>query len=434
MNSLPVSGFATFVDLKPQNQGSFQLSATYGALSALGTAFIVLNGAPFAFSQVLPNPISGVIATTPFTQVITASLVDEGGSAVLYSPQPLFAQIAIATTTAPTGVLSGTKNVSVVNGVASFPGLSIDVVGTYQLGATIAQYPAVPQLKSAFFAVSPSLVIARLNFSVQPVGQGLPVNSTNVVNAIWSQQPVIQLLDAGNNIITTDSITFVDVALTDPNGANLLGVTHLRAVAGVVSFASLRVDKVGTYSLSAIVGSGSIRANSSSFTIVQNAAPAYFTFVTQIPTVSAAVPFGVTLQLFDRFDNPAANLPGFAVQASLTPAFTVSLLTGVTSRTSDNAGVVTFSSLILDRVIAAQYTILFTLLTNSFSLSSNPFTLIPGPATGALFVHQPSSSTGGIPMTIPPSVRLVDSGILSFVFPHNFHLYHLLLLLLVTIC
>jgi hypothetical protein len=83
-----------------------------------------------------------------------------------------------------------------------------------------------------------------------------------VSGLVLSSQPVIQVRDASNNLVTT-STAAVTVAIASGTGA-LLGTRTVNAVRGVVTFTDLRIDGVGAHTLT-FTATGFNAATSSGF-------------------------------------------------------------------------------------------------------------------------------------------------------------------------
>ena len=168
------------------------------------------------------------------------------------------------------GVLSGTATaVTNASGVATFPGLSIDKAGTgYTLVATSS---GLTQATSSAFTVTVGAA-TRLAFSTSP--------TTSFAGRAFYDQPVVRVLDAGGNLVTTSTAT-VSQALTTPAGATLTCAAKA-AVAGVATFTACSVNNVGTHTLTA-TATGLTSAVSASFGVV--AAPTRLAWSGQSTTV-----------------------------------------------------------------------------------------------------------------------------------------------------
>ncbi|MGE0495481.1 MAG: hypothetical protein AB7S38_40120 [Vulcanimicrobiota bacterium] len=146
--------------------------------------------------------------------------------------------VTLTLANAPGATLMGTTTVNAVNGVATFPGLSVDIVGTgYTLNASS---PGLTGASSSAFNVTPDAANAAL-VTVQPQN----------IDAGGMIPPVtVDLRDAFGNI-DTNSNAAVTVALVPVNGGTgtLGGTTMVNAVNGVAIFNDLTVDTQGQYML-----------------------------------------------------------------------------------------------------------------------------------------------------------------------------------------
>lgn len=90
--------------------------------------------------------------------------------------------------------------------------------------------------------------------------------SNTVRNTFFATQPVVAIQDAGGNTRTASSGA-VTLSITTPAGATLTCTTNPRNTAsGVATFAGCRINRPGTYTLTA-TASGLTNAVSTSFAI-----------------------------------------------------------------------------------------------------------------------------------------------------------------------
>src|SRR5262249_36122000 len=134
------------------------------------------------------------------------------------------------------GSLSGTSSVTVTNGVATFNGLSINKTGT---GYTLkAMSGTLTGATSNAFNITPGKA-DHLAFGTQP--------SNAVVGSAITPAVKVQILDANNNLVTTDNSDAVTLTLaTNPSGATLNGTNPVTVSAGVATFSNLSVSLAGT--------------------------------------------------------------------------------------------------------------------------------------------------------------------------------------------
>jgi hypothetical protein len=168
--------------------------------------------------------------------------------------------VTLTLTNANGAVLTcATNPVASVAGVSTFSGCAINKPGTYTLTASSG---------SLIVGVSASLVVTRGPASGL---QFLATPGTTRANTTFSTPPQVAVVDAGGTVIS--STAAITLALTNPNGATLTcGANPQAAVAGVATFAGCRIDKPGTYTLTAR-SSGLPNVTSASITISGPALP-----------------------------------------------------------------------------------------------------------------------------------------------------------------
>ena len=227
-----VAGVATFSNLSINNAGvGYTLAAsTAGLTSAASSAFNVTSGtaSKLAFTVQPSNVVAGA-AITPAVQV---AVEDSLGNVITTATNT----VTIAIGTNPSGgTLSGTTSVAAVNGIATFSNLSINNAGTgYTLGASATSLTSATS--SAFNVTSGTAT--KLAFTVQP---------TNVA-AGSAITPAVQVTvqDAQGNIVTTATTSITIAIGTNPGSGTLSGTTTVAAVAGVATFPTLSINKLGT--------------------------------------------------------------------------------------------------------------------------------------------------------------------------------------------
>src|SRR5262249_27243441 len=129
--------------------------------------------------------------------------------------------------------VSGTTTVAAVNGIATFTDLSLNKSGFgYSLIATDGNLTGVV---SNPFSVT-SAPATHLGFgqaiSTAVAGQSIPAVT-------------VQVLDAFNNVVTSDTSTITLSIGTNPASGTLSGTVTLTAVNGVAVFNGLSIDKAG---------------------------------------------------------------------------------------------------------------------------------------------------------------------------------------------
>ena len=304
--------------------------------------------------------------------------------------------LAITAGTGASGAtLSGTTTATPkppVVGIAAFSSLRIDKSGIgYTLTATAT---GLTSATSAPFDISAARA-TELVFTVQPTSRTAGATIT----------PAVQVTARNAAGLTatsfTGNVTLTIATGTGTSDATLSGTRTVAAVAGVATFSSLSVDRSGSgYKLSA-TASGLAGATSNAFTI-NAGAPSQLAFTGQPDSTVATMPITPPVQVTvrDALGNPVKTFTGnVTITIGVDPGG--GTLSGTTT-VAAVAGVASFNDLSIDRT-GVGYRLQATAAGLS-SVTSNGFTIAPGPATLLVFSVQPSSATAGA--AIKPNVRV----------------------------
>jgi hypothetical protein len=304
---------------------------------------------------------SSVAAEASITPAVEVTARDSAGQTVI----SFTGDITIAITEG-TGneeaELSGTTTVTAVGGVAVFPDLTIDEVGTgYTLTATA---PGIPPATSAPFAVRnfvavppppdlgvPALASLHLVFGVQP--------SAAAEEAAIAPPVQVAVQDSSGALVTsfTGEVTLAITEGTGDPEAELSGMTTVAAVGGLATFSDLSIDNAAKgYTLTA-TAPGATAAVSAAFRITAGGAAAP-TPVEARQRVRSGVLAG-PISLDGRLDEPAwaaadsiSNLVTIEPEEGAVPAGQTivkvlvnpqELVIGVLCRDSNPAGIVAFA-------------------------------------------------------------------------------------------
>ena len=258
-----VNGVATFSSLSVNKPGTgYTLTASDGALTgATSSAFDIAIGA--AAQLGFTTSPDGATAGTAFTQQPVVAVQDAGGNTIV-GDNTTSVTLTISSNGNPGGgTLSGTITATVVNGVATFSGLSINKSGAgYTLTAT-DDSGALNSGTSSAFTVSPA---ALDHFKVEAAGGGnLATQTAGIATKIK-----ITAQDAYNNTVTGFTGT---VSITAAN-ATLSGapVTSGAFTAGVLASQSLMFTSAGS-GVKLTAASGGKTGTSNAFTV--NAQPTF---------------------------------------------------------------------------------------------------------------------------------------------------------------
>jgi len=250
--ALPVSGgIATFPGLSINNPGAgYTLTAsstpTYAPVTS--SAFNITAGAATKLA---------FIQGPTMTPAVTVAVEDANGNVETGDGSTT---ISLMIGTNPgSGTLTGGGAVTVIAGVAAFPGLSIDKAGTgYTL--TASSTPIYSPATSAAFNITPGTP-TKLAFVQGP--------SNTVAGSNMTPAVTMAVEDANGNIETGDNLTTVSLAIgNNPGGGTLGGGAATPVSAGLVTFPNLSIDAIGVgYTLTASSSPSYTASTSAAFTI-----------------------------------------------------------------------------------------------------------------------------------------------------------------------
>jgi hypothetical protein len=389
------AGVASFSTLSIDKAGTaYTFTATAGVLSgATSNSFDVVIGA--ATKLIFTVQPSNLVTGGTMAPAVQVEAQDAGNNTVL----SFTGDVTMTIGTNPSGgTLSGTVTVSAVAGVATFSTLSLDKSGNgYTLAASAASLTGAT---SGPFNVSAGPA-KTLVFTVQPTTGAAGVAITPAVQ--------VTAYDSLNNIATGFTGNVAMAIGTNPSAGILSGTTSVAAVAGVASFANLKIDKMGTgYTLIAS-SSGLTNIQSAPFDVLVGQATKLAVTVGPVNTV-AGVPITPAIQISAQ--DAAGNLvPTFA--GSVTLAIKSGTGTsGATLRGTTTvgavSGVATFSTLSIDK--SGNGYVLNASSTGLTGVSSGSFNITAGPAVSLLYTVQPAvTQKSGSSLTPTIKVAAVDS-------------------------
>jgi hypothetical protein len=327
------------------------------------------------------NSTAGVVLPTQPVVAVT----DVNGSIVTSAS-------AAVSITASGVILTGCLPVTTSNGVATFSGCTMSGSGTYTL--TASSFPLTSAVSTSFTVAGTA---AKLGFTTSP--------SAATGGTVFGTQPVVSVQDSSSRTVTTSTAPITLSISGSPAGAALTCTANPKSAAsGVATFSGCRIDKAGTYTLTA-AGAG-FTAVSAVFTITTGTATR-LAFTTQPSGSSGAVPFGT---------QPAVSIQDDGGNTVTTSAATVGLtLTGssgaVLSCTASAVaavnGVAAFTGCNIDKT--GTYTLTATSAGLIFSVSNSAVISAGAPAKLA-FTTQPSPSTAGTAFATQPVVAVQDAG------------------------
>jgi hypothetical protein len=318
LTATAVNGVAKFPGLSLTEAGSYNyVFAGGGGLPQAESSEFAVNAAP-ATQLVVETP--SVIVNGPFTLTVNAE--DQYGNIDPTSS----GQVAVALQDNPGGAtLGGTATVAAVNGVATFPGLTLNVLGSgYTIQATAS---GLITGVSSPFSVTDQLVVTTQPPSTVTAGQGFGAAVT---------------VEDGLGVVNTSFSGTATVSLVS-YGSTLGGTVNASVVNGVAAFSGLTLSEAGSYQ-SLSFSAGNLPAVASGYFTVAAAAA---TKLVVVPPTNANVLFGAPFAIQVDAEDPNGNIdPTYsgAVSLALAGNPTGAVLGGALTVSAAN-GVATFSGL-----------------------------------------------------------------------------------------
>jgi len=376
-----VSGVATFPNLAIDTAGTYELQATSNTLSSATSTSVTVTSTGQAASLVW--------ATEPPGQVFqllgfgaTVEVKDQFGNVDTSYDGP----VTVALDNNPgNAVLGGTTTVTASSGVATFSGLTINVIGNnYTLLAT---GDSLTTPASTAIDVSP-LPAVGLEVTTQPptsvqAGQSFGL-SVSVLDQFGTPDP--------------DFNGSVTVGLQG-NGT-LGGTTTVSAISGIATFSGLTLDEAGNHTLQ--VSSAGLTSVTTGNIDVTPAAASQLIAVSEPPgSLTAGTTFGFEVQAEDPFGNLATGFNGTLTAALSANAGNATLVGPVTAVA--NSGVAFFAGLTVDQA-GSGYKIQVT--SGSLTpVTTTAFSVTPAAAAQLGIPQPPTSITAGAPFDLSVAVE-----------------------------
>jgi adhesin/invasin len=291
------------------------------------------------------------------------------------------------------GNLLGGTTATAVNGVARFPDVRVDTVGS---GYTITAIAGdLPMATSEAFDVMPP-GSGRLTLTTQPA-------TTAQSGVVLTRQPVIQLQDGSGNPDSRPGVVVNATIASGPNGGSLTSASATTNAGGLATFSGLAISgAVGDYALR-FSATGVIPITSDGVALAAGP-PSALTITTQPSgTVQsgAAFPVQPVIQLRDGFGNPVPQ-SGVAITASI--ASGAPALSGVNPVSTDGRGATAFTNLTISGP-AGTRTLRFSGAGAGVNSAPINVTIPPDPATQvAVNGGNNQTALAGTQVPVPPSV------------------------------
>ncbi|WP_164001004.1 beta strand repeat-containing protein [Pyxidicoccus caerfyrddinensis] len=333
-----VNGLVQFTGLGVRKAGTgYTLEAATGSLTAVSTAFNVTAGA-MAQLGVTTQPPATVVAGAPMSTIIVEAQDAYGNRVSSFGSAGETVSAAVDPDNNPNGAsVGGNREVGLVNGVATFPGLSLDKVGDTEM-VFVAYNAAFTELYVVYSRPVTVTPAAASAIAFAPVAATTPAGS--------AMGPAVQVLVTDRFGNATSGSGDVTLALgANPGGDTLRGTLTAAVSGGVATFPDLVLQKAGQgYTLKARLGALT-PATSAPFAIV-GGAPTRVEFSAQPRSTPNGLPLNaVAVRLVDAFGNTATS------QASVSLALgnANGAVLGGTVTVAAQSGVARFTDLTVDR-------------------------------------------------------------------------------------
>ncbi|HMA42304.1 MAG TPA: hypothetical protein VKP10_19735 [Gemmatimonadales bacterium] len=388
-----VAGVASFPGLSIDSAGTaYTLTATSGGLTnGVSASFNISAGTvtQLLFTQ-QPTTAQAGAAIAPTVTVVAKDAI--GNINTGYT-----SVVTLTLSTNPGGATPSNAAVAANAGVATFPGLFLDKVGTgYRLQASDG---SVTSAQSTTFNITPGTA-SQLVFIVEP--------STVNVGANIFPSVKVAAQDAFGNLVTSFANNIVMSLATNPGAATLTGTTRA-AVSGVATFSTLTVSVAANgYRLGA-AAPGLTSATSTFFDVLPATATALFF---RVQPSSAAAGAAISPDITVEARNASGQVDG-SFTGSVTIAITPNTgapgatITAGTTTLNAVAGTATFTGITLDKA-ASNYKLTATSGTLTPAVSGF-FAINPGAADHLAYRVQPSNATALSPITPQIEVTALDA-------------------------
>jgi hypothetical protein len=331
-----VNGVAAFSGLTVNEVGAYDLSATANGLPETFTNAVDVTASQLA---VAAQPPALITAGAPFSVTVAARDASGDVDSTFNGP------VTLALGVNPGGTaLGGTLTATAINGVATFPGLTLSKPSSgYTLKATTT---GLASATSSAITVTPVGTATQLVVASQPPAS---------VTAGTGFGLVVKAEDSLGNV---DSSFHGGVTVADPN-APLGGTLTENAVGGVATFSGLAIDMAGPAAPLAISAAGLAGATTSGVAVTpavasQLVVPGVNTALLSgtasgvpLPTILTAASFGLQVSAEDPFGNVDPNFNDSVTLALGANPGGATL--GGTLTVTAAAGVATFSNLSISK-------------------------------------------------------------------------------------
>jgi hypothetical protein len=392
---ISASGVASFAGCRIDRVGTnYRLRATSSGLSHADSDFFNIGNGVSTTTVTAGGTPQSTTVNTAFAFPLVARVFDAYGSPVTGVTVTFTAPASGASGRFSAGATATTTAVTDSSGLATAPTLTATTTaGSYTVTAS-----ADGTTSASFSMTNVAGPASRLHFTQQPP-------TSTVAGTTFARQPVVAVLDAFGNTVTTDT-SGVNLALTGGTPAVSCAANPATAVAGVATFTGCAVTRAGTgYTLRATDGTLTA-ATSSTFAIT----PATATTLTvssgsaQSATVNTSFANRLVALATDAYGNAVSGVSvTFTAPADPGAGFGAS---ATATATTTAAGLATAPVITADTT-AGSYSV--TASATGTTTATFDLTNTPGAPTQLLFADDPSGSLPDIAFGTQPTVVIADS-------------------------
>lgn len=358
---------------------SISASIQQGTIGSTATAVFGPGPVSASASTVVATPAS-VVADGVASATITVTLRDASGNPVSGKNVVLSSTGSQNAFTQP----SATDLRGGAVGVLRSTRAESKVIAATVDGAALLQQPSVQFVAAA---------AAKLAFTVPP--------GTIQANAAIAPPVQVEIQDANGNRVAGSTLPVTVSLAGGTSGAVLGGTRTVSAADGVAVFSDLSVDRAGTGYTLVAGGPGLGTTTSVPFDVTAGTGGGgnHLAFVARPSDTAAgtAISPAVQVALEDSSGNILSSVTAI-VTVTLTGSGTLSGTTSVATA----GGIANFGTLSIDRVQTGAT--LVASATGFTGATSQPFNIVPGPASRLVFSAQPSTAVSNA--TLSPAIRV----------------------------
>jgi RHS repeat-associated protein len=363
-------------------------------LGAPSAALTITAGAPTQL--VFTHQPSGGPGGTAFAVQPVVTAQDAGGNPVPGYNDNVTLSIGSGASVSGVALTCAHNPVAAVNGVATFAGCNINKAHT---GYTLTAHVNAPSLTatSTSFGITAGAA-SGIAFGTAPDGAHGGIAFTT--------QPVVNLTDSGGNPVN-GTVTLSLDASTNSEGATLTCVaTTLGTTNGHADFSGCKIDKNGTYQLTATSGTASVNTAN---LLVSEGSASQLVFNTTPSGGTGGTAFGTqpSVDVKDSGGNPASGDVTLSIAAGTgTPGATLHCASN--PEAPNGAGRATFGGCKIDKA-GLGYRLTAT-VAGTVTVTSDAFDVAVGSAAKIAFTAQPGGGAGGEAWEHQPAVSIEDAG------------------------